>query len=83
MIRINDLTNENIGAVDCIAFDELVPGEPNPCLHGGTCRADEYVRWGFSCKCKPGYVGPECQWGKSYILLYNPVELLDDSKSNV
>ena len=29
----------------------------NPCMHGGTCTDGEN---NYSCKCAPGYTGPNC-----------------------
>ena len=52
--------------------------DPNPCVNGGTCT--DRVN-GYSCKCAPGYTGPNCGTSKyknnTYILITHVIHSLN------
>ena len=46
---------------------------PTPCLYGGTCIDGINA---YTCQCNPGYVGKNCEIGKSLMVLVNKPTVL-------
>ena len=63
-----------------IVFDYLVPAklcDPTPCKNGGTCQlSNPSKEMGYSCTCRPGYIGFQCQWGKSHMHYEQPSQCI-------
>jgi len=38
--------------------------EKQPCHHGAYCSTDPVGPTGFSCRCRPGFYGTQCEYGK-------------------
>ena len=44
-------------------FSESPCKQGNPCQNGGYCRSKSYKKTGYSCSCKGGFAGENCQLG--------------------